>query len=45
MNENIDENTSEKNLEQLAPKDITTRKRVLAALLRAINSDSKSGGR
>jgi hypothetical protein len=40
-----DEKKIEENLEQIAPKDMTTRKRVLAALLRAINSDNQGGGR
>lgn len=42
--ENI-ENKEENNLEQLVPKDMTTRKRVLAALLRAINSENQGAGR
>lgn len=48
VNENSDANIKDEvteNLEQLVPKDITVRKRVLAALLRSINSDNKSGGR
>ena len=47
VNENSDPKKDEaiESLEQLIPKDITVRKRVLAALLRSINSDNKSGGR
>lgn len=47
VNENSDQIKDEatESLEQLIPKDITVRKRVLAALLRSINSDNKLGGR